>query len=426
MQVEWLYRLARALHYQGPSTQDILRTSLSLTCTALEVKQACIITFDDLGELKDAFLLGTNVEDEQELWHKLLTQGLVGFVQHGQRTVNVRNISSDPRWPRLPGNWTGSAVGVPIIHHSTLRGALVLLNPKVDFFSDDVVEFLEEAAGLIAAAYENARNMEQIKAETESRQQYYVDLQREISENTRLEMLRRDLSSMTYHDLRGLLQNIYASLVGIEPYVRENRTGITLQRLATQSTRQMTRMVKGLLDIDRLEQGSAVINKRRTGLPGMVDELMELVHPTAAEADQELTCELVEPLPNVQIDPDMITRVVVNLIENAIKHTPEKGRVMLKVSVENEMVYFRVNDTGPGIPVNHQKEIFDKYYRIKHADAPNGVGLGLAFCRLAVEAHGGKIWVDNLPEGGASFIFTLPLEPTAAAPATATTAAARA
>jgi two-component system sensor histidine kinase KdpD len=77
------------------------------------------------------------------------------------------------------------------------------------------------------------------------------------------------------------------------------------------------------------------------------------------------------------------------------------------------MVYFRVNDTGPGIPVNHQKEIFDKYYRIKHADAPNGVGLGLAFCRLAVEAHGGKIWVDNLPEGGASFIFTLPLEPIA-------------
>ena len=103
MQVEWLYRLARALHYQGPSTQDILRTSLSLTCTALEVKQACIITFDELGELKDAFLLGTNVEDEQELWHKLLTQGLIGFVQHGQRTVNIRNISSDPRWPQLAG-----------------------------------------------------------------------------------------------------------------------------------------------------------------------------------------------------------------------------------------------------------------------------------------------------------------------------------
>ena len=414
LQLEWLYRLARSLHYQGLNSQDILRTSLSLTCAAIEVKQACIVTFDGLGEIHNAFLLGTN-EDEHELWNKLLTQGLLGFIQHGQRTINLRNISTDPRWPRLPGTWKGSAVGVPILYHSTLCGALVLLHPQVDFFTDDRVEFLEEATGLIAAAYDNARTNEQLKAETEGRQQYYGDLQREISENTRLEMLRRDLSSMTYHDLRGLLQNIYASLVGLEPYVRESRTAITLQRLATQSTRQMTRMVKGLLDIDRLEQGSAVINKRRTKLSPMLEEIMELVRPIASEAEQEVNCEVSESLPDVQMDPDMITRVLVNLIENAVKHTPANGRVTLGASIRDEMVYFTVSDTGPGIPLNHQKEIFDKYYRIKHADAPNGVGLGLAFCRLAVEAHGGHIWVDNLPDSGAIFTVALPLEPVATA-----------
>ena len=159
----------------------------------------------------------------------------------------------------------------------------------------------------------------------------------------------------------------------------------------------MTRMVKGLLDIDRLEQGSAVINKRRTALPAVVDEMMELVGPTASEADQELTCELVEPLPDVQIDPDMITRVVVNLIENAIKHTPEEGSCFAARAASRTRQFISASAIpGPASRENHQKEIFDKYYRISHADAPNGVGLGLAFCRLAVEAHGGKIWVENL------------------------------
>ncbi len=104
MQVEWLYRIARALHYQGLHSQDILRTALSMTCSAIDVKQGCILTFNEDGELRDAFLLNGELDDQQEMWDKLLSEGLVGFVQYGQRTIHIRNISTDPRWPNCRAN----------------------------------------------------------------------------------------------------------------------------------------------------------------------------------------------------------------------------------------------------------------------------------------------------------------------------------
>jgi signal transduction histidine kinase len=390
----------------------MLRTALSMTCSAIEVTHACILTFDENGELQEAYTLGA--EDEQELWNKLLTRGLISVVQYGQRTVNIRNVSTDPRWPHPPGVWAGSAVGIPLMHHSNLRGALLLLHPEIDYFGDEVSEFLEEVAGLIAAASDNARSAEFLELEAARSQRYFEDLQRDVREEQELEQLRRDLASMTYHDLRGLLQNIHSGLSGIDRYVKENRTAVSLLRLATQSTRQMTRMVKGLLDIDRLEQSSAVLNKRRTPLPPLLDEALSLVRPVATEAEQELAWDFEGSLPDVQIDADMITRVLVNLMENAVKHTPPGGQVLLRVYAKRDMVYLSVCDTGPGIPPDHMREVFDKFYRIRHVDAPTGVGLGLAFCRLAIEAHGGRIWVENQPNSGAMFTFTLPLEPVVA------------
>ncbi|MFN8447119.1 MAG: ATP-binding protein [Anaerolineae bacterium] len=412
-QVEWLYRLARALHYQGLDANNVLYTALSMTCTAIDVTKGGILTFDDGGEVRDVLLPGAEDEDEQRLWHILLAEGFLGFVQHGQHTIYVRDTRADARWTQLPESWQGSAIGIPLMHHSNLLGALIMVHPQVDYFRDDVSEFLEEAGGLIAAAYENALGTQRLEAQAQSANQYYEQLQQKTGETTQLEQLRRDLASMTYHDLRGLLQNIYSSLSGMEPYVKDQVIAMSLHRLAMQSARQMTRMVKGLLDIDVLEQGSKVVNKRRIPLRPMLDEVMELVRPSADQADQSISCEMADSLPDVQIDADMITRVLVNLIENAIKHTPANGRVTLRVRVKRDTVSFSVSDTGPGIPANHMKEIFDKFYRIRHTNAPTGVGLGLAFCRLAVEAHGGRIWVENLPDSGAVFTFTLPLEPVA-------------
>jgi signal transduction histidine kinase len=115
------------------------------------------------------------------------------------------------------------------------------------------------------------------------------------------------------------------------------------------------------------------------------------------------------------IDRDMILRVIMNLIENAIKHTPDGGRITIRATWQDDQLLVRVTDTGKGIPEHYLGEIFDKYFRIRHAGAPSGVGLGLAYCRLAVEAHGGRIWAESGTGGddgrdgqGATFAFTLP------------------
>ncbi len=412
MQLDWLYRIARSLHYQGLKPQEVLRTALSLAGSAVEVTQGCILAFEDDGSLREAYLLGGDLDNQQELWERLLSQGIVGFVQHSQRTVNIRNISTDPRWPRLSTPWAGSAVGVPLMHQNQVIGALLLIHSQIDYFRDDISDFLEEAAGLIAVAYENAYTLEQAQIEAEMLRVQLDHTKPSLDDKQNVEQLRSDLAAMTYHDLRGLLHNINSALCGLERSMNGDKTAAALLRLATQSTRQMTRMVKGLLDIDRLEQGSGIANKRSLTMRTVMEEVVELLRPIASEADQILTCTIFEPLPTVEIDADMVSRVVANLIENAIKHTPAGGHIEVCARLIDQTVQVSVSDTGPGIPAKYQKDIFDKYYRLRHSETRDGVGLGLAFCRLAVEAHGGRIWVDNQPGSGAVFNFTLPAETT--------------
>ena len=109
------------------------------------------------------------------------------------------------------------------------------------------------------------------------------------------------------------------------------------------------------------------------------------------------------------IDQDMIRRVLVNMVTNAIKYSPRHGQVDVVASEGEGCLNFSVTDEGPGIPAEYQWRIFDKFARVQVKDARSGVGLGLAFCRLAVEAHGGRIWVESTPGQGSTFVFTLPL-----------------
>jgi two-component system sensor histidine kinase KdpD len=105
----------------------------------------------------------------------------------------------------------------------------------------------------------------------------------------------------------------------------------------------------------------------------------------------------------------MIRRVLINLLENAIKYTRTGGRISVAARKTGEDLAVSVSDNGPGIPAGEQKAIFGKFARIHREGHPKGLGLGLAFCRLAVEAHGGKIWVESEQGKGSTFFFTLPL-----------------
>jgi signal transduction histidine kinase len=123
-----------------------------------------------------------------------------------------------------------------------------------------------------------------------------------------------------------------------------------------------------------------------------------------------LKIDLPDELPHVFVDGDMIERVFINLLDNASKHTPESREVNVKVRTDDggDFLLVTVTDQGQGIPLQFREVIFEKFRRLQGRDAPKGMGLGLAFCRLAINAHGGAIWVDDAPQGGARFRFKLP------------------
>jgi signal transduction histidine kinase len=141
-----------------------------------------------------------------------------------------------------------------------------------------------------------------------------------------------------------------------------------------------------------------------------VQEAAEEVEPLAEAKNHELTVSIAPDLPLIEIDVDMIRRVTINLLENAIKYTRSGGQVSIKAEVQSGEIVVSVQDNGPGISVQNQQRLFEKFSRIHHEGRPKGLGLGLAFCRLAVNAHGGKIWLESEEGQGSTFIFSLPLD----------------
>ncbi|HSF81189.1 MAG TPA: GAF domain-containing protein [Anaerolineales bacterium] len=234
---------------------------------------------------------------------------------------------------------------------------------------------------------------------------------RDITERKHLDNLRNDLISMIYHDLRSPLANVISSLDVLNTLLSkgEDQTVRTLLEIAIRSTERIQRLTDSLLDIRRLEAGQPIINRQPTPVNILSRNAIENVLPIVSGKNQEIKISMPEGLPEVLIDEDMIRRVITNLLENAVKYTPAGSKIYLGAGREKDHILMWIQDTGPGIPAGESERIFDKFTRLHGSGGAKGLGLGLAFCKLAIEAHGGHIWVEDGPETGACFKFTLPI-----------------
>lgn len=234
---------------------------------------------------------------------------------------------------------------------------------------------------------------------------------RDISERKNLDNLRNDLISMIYHDLRSPLANIVSSLDVIEAMLPPDAdpSQRSLLKIAIRSTERIQRLTNSLLDLRRLEAGQPVTNQQLVSPSSLASDAVETVMPVLTNKNQQISLLIPEDTPQVWVDADMIRRVLTNLLENAVKYTPAGSQIAVGAQFTDGQVYMWVQDTGPGIPPGEQDRIFDKFTRLHGRSGPRGFGLGLAFCRLAVEAHGGRIWVESGPDVGACFRFTLPV-----------------
>ena len=232
------------------------------------------------------------------------------------------------------------------------------------------------------------------------------------TERKALDQLREDLLSMIYHDLRSPLANVISSLDVLTSLMVLEREGEEIQSLfqiASRSTKRIQRLTASLLDINRLEAGQSLSDLIPIRIETILDDCLEELKPILDHKKIRLEKQLNENLPIIKVNVDMIQRVMINLLENAVKYTPSQGRINLSMNAADQEIRVSIIDGGPGIPKSHLQDIFEKFMRLPGAANRKGYGLGLAFCRLAVIAHGGKIWAENSQEGGACFTFTLPL-----------------
>ena len=234
---------------------------------------------------------------------------------------------------------------------------------------------------------------------------------RDISERKDLDHLHEDLIAMVYHDLRSPLANIVSSLEVLSALLQgeSDDTTQSLLSIALRSTWRIQQLTDSLLDINRLEAGQAVGTRQPISLAELVKEGVETVLPNAASKELELTWEVPAGIPEIFADADMIRRVIINLLENAIKFTPVGGKIHISARRDGSLAEICVSDTGLGIPQADQDRIFEKFVRLSTKDGTRSMGLGLAYCRLAVVGHGGEIWVESQSGEGAKFKFTLPL-----------------
>jgi len=225
--------------------------------------------------------------------------------------------------------------------------------------------------------------------------------------------LREELADMLVHDLLNPLGVISSGLELLKhaPVATTKPEYVTtVIETMERSARRMQRLVHTLLDIARLEEGEMTLQLLPLDLSPLIEEVIAEEYPLAENCGVTLTSRLPAGLPAMPADRDILQRVLINLLDNALKFTPRGGRVWVEAQPEAEGVRVEIVDTGPGIPLEEQARIFEKFTQVQgRVGTRRGSGLGLAFCRMAVEAHGGRIWVEDGPRGnGSRFIFTLP------------------
>ncbi len=242
----------------------------------------------------------------------------------------------------------------------------------------------------------------------------WVIVVRDVTEERQLSQTRELLTETLVHDLRSPIGAVKTTLDLIrEAIPKSERDPITDQSLdiANRSTERVLTLIDSLLDISQLESGNVDIITKPAEIHLTISETIGELIPQANEIGIVLKEGKNIDIPKVIFNKELIQRVLTNLLDNALKFTPEGGVITVDAKDNKDgYVTVRVSDTGPGIPEEYQEEVFRRFSQVPGLRGRRrGSGLGLTFCRLAIDAHGGQIWVDsNAKNIGATIAFTLP------------------
>jgi len=215
---------------------------------------------------------------------------------------------------------------------------------------------------------------------------------------------RRELVAWASHDLRTPLANMQAMLEAIEDGLAQPEEYVSA---LLDQVRALTGLVDDLFELARIDSGALVLELREAELGGLVRSVLRGVEAEARSRRVTLEARVGEPV-TARCAPEKVERVLLNLLANALRHTPSDGSVAVFVEEGGAEVRVTVEDSGEGLSAESLRRMFERFWRGDPARSARGAGLGLAIARGLVEAHGGRIWAENAPGGGARISFTLP------------------
>ncbi|MCA9863121.1 MAG: DUF4118 domain-containing protein [Thermomicrobiales bacterium] len=320
----------------------------------------------------------------------------VGRSHRDRRVIDLARVRGIPA-PKLQAGETSDVLYLPVLTPDRVAGVLeVIGRPGAGAFHADDERLLTTFVNQAALALERARLGQEAA---------------QAAVLARSDDLKSALLAVVSHDLRTPLAAIKAAATSLLD------TSVTWppeaqQELLTaidEETDRLTLMVSNLLDLSRIEGGALQPRKDWYDPEEVVTDVWQQV--ASRYPGHPLTVRIEPGVPLVEFDYVEIAQVLLNLLENAVRHTPPRTAVEVTVCRTSDAVAFAVHDDGPGIPLTFQPYLFDRFYRAPSKSQTPGSGIGLAICKGLVEAHGGTIRVASTPDAGTTFTFTLPVPP---------------
>jgi signal transduction histidine kinase len=224
----------------------------------------------------------------------------------------------------------------------------------------------------------------------------------------RLEILRDDLTHMLIHDLRNPLSVIIFFLEILARREAKNLSAETqaLVAVARGSAENIRNMIASILNVSKIEAGEIKLQRESCDLVALIRDVMAATRPLPG--NRTLTLDATESSLTTMSDVGLIRRVLQNLLSNALKYTPNGGDIRIVATLFHDEIRIAITDVGPGIAPEYHQRIFEKFGQVEDRNSRLGTGLGLTFCKLAIESHGGRIGVESEVGKGSTFWFTLP------------------
>jgi len=343
---------------------------------------------------------------------KILTSELISEVFYGL-SVKVPNDLGQKLTKKLGVRQYAT---VPMIVREEVAGVILCVTSR-PVITKPEMESLTNFANQAGLAVDNAQIMNSLKRTQSELALKNERLNKAVIELQDLERLKNGLTDMVVHDMKNPLTAVrgYLELI-LETAEDKSSQGHVFSFIekAYESSEDLLKMIHNLLDISRMEEGKFVLNSAECQIQDILKAVFSQQEIIAKNNQRNLILEPCQDIPPIKVDYDILHRVVGNLVSNAIKHTRRDGNIKIKISDDPDRggILVCVEDDGEGIPPEFLNSIFEKFSQVRDKNWKNthNVGLGLTFCKMAVENHQGKIWVESEVDKGSKFYFWLPKE----------------